>query len=320
MRTGCRIAGARGRAAAWLGLAAVLLATATSALAASPAPSGFPAPGAFPNIEAWLDADFITPDAPPGGMLEAGITFWDTQGHNFARVNGVYVLLRPAEGDAEPSLGTTRSDFPGHIVAELVVPEGGPGTIEIGVQGRVCTSDGACTDENMPFTLAGTGPPPEADPASLIDATFHPFVGDIVAGREFPMTVDVFPKGQWDVGAVALPDHLVVTATLRGVDLASAELRRPGAPGTPYTGRLTIPETGDVALAVAVPGEGGEDQAIASSTTIVKVIDGGRGTSQEPADPNAPDEGGDIPIAVWLLGIGVLVAVGLIARRALADL
>jgi hypothetical protein len=201
------------------------------------------------------------------------------------------------------------------------VPEGGPGVIEVGVQGRVCTSDETCTDENLPFTLAGSGPPPEADPATLIDATFHQFVGDLVAGREFPVSIDVVPRGRWDIEVLDLPEQLVVTATVRGgSELARADLQSGGTPGVPYTGRLMIPEAGDIALAVAVPAEVGEDHVIASSTTVVTVIEGGGGSPVEPDDPGASDDRVDIPIVVWLVGIGALVAAGLVARRALADL
>jgi hypothetical protein len=290
-------------------------------LAASPSPapaaSGDPAP--FPNIEAWLDAD-IRSNARPGTVVKAGITFWDTEAHAIAPIGGVYVLLRPAEGDAEPSVGAAVSDFRGHIVAEFVVPDGGPGVIEVGVQGRFCTDDGTCTDENLPYTIAGSGPPPEADPATLLDATFQPIVGDIVAGREFPVTADVFPRGLWDAGTLTFPDLLFATATLRGVDVATADLRPSGPPGSPYAGRMSIPEPGGMALAVAVPRQGGESQMIATSTKAITVIERGEGTSADPVDPGAIDGEVEIPLAVWLVGIGVLVAVGLVARRVLADL
>jgi hypothetical protein len=121
----------------------------------------------------------------------------------------------------------------------------------------------------------------------------------------------------WDPGAITFPDLIFATATLRGVDVATADLLRSGPPGSPYTGRLSIPEPGAMALAVVVPGPGGEPQAIATSTTAITVLDAGAGASADPVDPEAT---GEIPIGVWLVGIGVLVALGLVARRALADL
>jgi hypothetical protein len=303
----------------WLGLA---LFPGAATLAASPSatPQTSAAPGPFPNVEVWLDAEF-TPAAVPGSVVEAGITFWDTEANALARIDGVYTLLRPAEGDAEPSVGTARSDFPGHMIVEFVVPEGGPGSIEVGVEGRVCMSDGACAKEKLPFKLAGTGPPPEADVSQLIDAQFHSIVGDLVAGREFPVSIDVFPRGRWDVGALDFPDRIVVTAALRGGrDLGAEELGRRGGPGTTYAGSLTIPEAGNVTLEVAVPGDGGPDEVIASATTVVTVIEAGGDAGEEPIDPGAADADVDIPLGFWLVGIGVLVVVGLVARRALADL
>jgi hypothetical protein len=292
---------------------------ATLAASPSPAAESSPTPQPFPGIEAWLDAD-IRSNARPGSVVKAGITFWDTEAHALAPVGGVYVLLWPAEGDAEPSVGAATSDFGGHIVTEFVVPEGGPGVIEVGVQGRFCTDDGTCTDENLPYTIAGSGPPPEADPATLLDATFQPIVGDIVADREFPVTAEVFPRGLWDAGAITFPDLLLATATFRGVDIATADLRPSGPPGSPYDGRLTIPEPGGMALTVAVPRPGGESQMIATSTKAITVIERESGTEVDPVEPGAADSEGEIPLAVWLVGIGVLVAVGLVARRVLADL
>ena len=75
-----------------------------------------------------------------------------------------------------------------------------------------------------------------------------------------------------------------------------------------------------MALAIAVPGPGGGSQAIATSTTAITVVEADAGTDAEPAEPGATDAEGEIPIGVWLVGIGVLVAVGLVARRVLADL
>ncbi|HET9455933.1 MAG TPA: hypothetical protein VFO78_01225 [Candidatus Limnocylindrales bacterium] len=287
-------------------------------LAASPSPAGpSAAPGeAYPDIEAWLDADLGGPDVRPGDVVVAGITLWNRRTRGFEQAGGVYVLLRPAEGDTDPSVGRTRVDFPGHIVAELVVPEGGPGAVETGVRALVCDRDGACANENLAFTTAGTGPPPDADPTALVGATFQPFDEDIVAGREFPVVVDVFPRGRWEPGAVPRPEHVVVTATRRGgLDVAAAELR-PGGPGSPYAGRMAIPETGSVTLAITVPSAAGGERPIAGATTVVTVLEAGP-LSAQPVDQGA---GGDIPFVVWLVGFGALLAGGLLARRALADL
>jgi hypothetical protein len=307
----------RHRLLAFAGSVVILIASAVAspALAASPSPpvATSDSPDA---VEAWLDAEFIVPDAPPGGILEAGVTFWDTLAHDFAPIEDAYVRLLPATGTAAPSEGTITADFPGHVVADLVVPEGGPGSIEIGVHGE---------SGDVPFQLSGTGPPPEAPPASLVTATFHRFVGDIVAGRTFPVSVDVMPRGLWDFGALTVPTELVVLARQPGgPDITTAPIVRDGQPGTPYVGHLTLPEIGDVELTVVVPGDDGADQAIAGSTTVVTVIVGGRPSSSPaasaPPSP-APASGGDVPAVVWIIGAGVLGVAGfLVLRRVLADL
>lgn len=300
-----------------LALVAVILpavASAAGALAASPSSAPAPSIAGPEGVEAWVDADFITPDAPPGGVLEAGITFWNAPGHALARVGGVTVLLRPAKGDAKPSVGTVQADFPGHVVVDLVVPEGGPGSIEVGVPAQVCKADGTCSETLLPIPIAGTGPPPEADAADLIDATLHPLVGDIVAGREFPITVDVVGKGQWVLDTLPLPDHLIaVVAEVGGADVATAELRPGVQPGSPYTGRLTIPETGQLSLTVAIPATNGEDQVLPGATTALKVIGGGRPPSAEPTAPEPPAApSGEIPMVVWLGGIGAVLVAGVV--------
>lgn len=318
-------------AIAGLAMAAAPTALVPTALAASEAPPpASAAPGRMPTIQAWVDAPFVTPDAPPGGILEAGITFWDTHTHDFAAMSSVYAEMRPATGDAAPTAGTIQADFPGHIVVDFVVPEGGPGDIEVGVRGdQTCTTDGTCTEVRTLFAIAGTGPPPEAAPEALISATFHPFVGDVVVGRATPVALDVLPRGLWQQDALQLPEHLLVVASHPGgPELASAEVRQEGLPGKPFTGRLTIPETGDVTLAVVIPGDGGANRPVPGATTQVNVIEGGRRESVAPAPsdaaapvPGPATTGGGIPTIAWIVGIGaVVVLVGLVARRVLADL
>ena len=319
---------AAGRFAAWLAVLVVALAAAMPgiAVAASPSPAASPLAN-FNGVEVWLDADFVVPDAPPGGVLEAGFTFWFPRAREFFAIGGFEARMLPAKGAAEPSIATIESDFPGHVVAEFVVPDGGPGRLEVGFVGQACHEDGTCTDELTPVAIAGTGPPPDADPTLLVTATILPLVGDFVAGRATPVTINIQPRGQWIYSDLALPDHLVVAAGRRGEPpIATAEIRPTGAGGVPYTGRLTVPEAGEFTLTVAIPGTDGVDRAIDGSALVVTVIDGGRRDSPLPsaANPAAPTDTGQattLPLVVWILGIGlVLVVAVLVLRRVLADL
>jgi hypothetical protein len=321
----------RGRRLLALALVAVaigLVGPAAAATGASPEPSFAPVqpPALF---QAWLDSEFIVPDAPPGGVLEAGFTFWNTRSQDFGGIGGVYARMRPATGDAAPSEATIEEDFPGHVIATFVVPEGGPGAVEVGTRVDTCVND-VCGEAEAPFTISGVGPPPNADPASLVTASFLPFVGDTVVGRAFPVTVNVQPRGLWDAGALPLPDALeVVAAAPANPTLASAPLVPGAQPGAPWTGRLTIPQLGPVELTVHVPNPDGVGRVIAGEPAELTAIEGGRpGTSAPVATaapgPEAPVAGGDeggIPAIVMVGSVVVgLVGVGLVLRRVLADL
>jgi hypothetical protein len=313
-------------------------------LAASPSPatvesSGAP-PGAPPGpprgVQAWLDAEIGPPDAPPGGVLEAGFSFWNTQLHEFFSMGGIYVRLHPKAGDAHATEARLDEDFPGHVLARLVVPQGGAGDIEVGIRETACTDPGGCADQEARFEIAGLGPPPEATPETLVQASIRPLVRDTVAGRTFPVTVDVTPRGLWPLESVALQEHLEVVARRpAGPEVASGELRQDSGPGSPYSGRLTIPEAGEVEIAVAVPLDGGGSRVIDGSAVQAVVIEGGSGAgtpgngAAQPAGPlptgagagTPPTTEGEIPTVLWTAGIGALIVAGLFGlSRLLRDL
>ena len=327
------------------GALAFLVAVAgVAALAADPsadpsaAESGVPSPAAsiLPgevsppgNIQAWRDSDYITPDAPPGGMVEAGFSFWDALQQDFFQPGAIYVRLHPAKGDAAPSDAMVTYDFPGHVKAGMVVPEGGPGDVEVGMLVPACITDVGCGDQRAPFVVAGVGPPPNARLEQLVGAEILPLVGDTVAGREFPISVNVVPKGDWTEDTLKLPDHLVVIARHAGGQPLSTGDIRPGTqPGTPWTGKLSIPETGDVQLVVAIPRDDGTNVEIEGASVDRRVIEGGRPASDAPAASAsvapaspAPASSEGVPTIALIGGIAVvIVVVGLVGRRLLADL
>ena len=300
--------------------------SAAPSTAASILPGEVSPPG---NIQAWRDSDYITPDAPPGGMVEAGFSFWDVRERDFFQPGDIYVRLHPARGDAAPSDAMVTSDFPGHVKAGMVVPEGGPGDVEVGMLVPACIEGVGCGDQRAPFAVAGIGPPPDARPDQLIGAEILPLVGDAVVDREFPISVNVVPKGDWTEDTLKLPDHLVVIARHPGVQTLSTGDLRPGTqPGTPWTGKLSIPETGDVEIVVAIPRDDGTNAEIEGASVDRQVIQGGRqasnapvaSASAAPASP-APASSEGLPTVALIGGIAVVVVVvGLVARRLLADL
>jgi hypothetical protein len=294
-------------------------AVAGSTSAASPAPSAAsPDAGGLGNLEAWLDEP-MTPDTPAGRTIPIGLTIWDTQAAELSPIGGLYLKLHPATGKARPTEAETRSDWPGHILANVIVPKGGPGAIEIGISGRACTSDGTCTDTSFPFTVGGIGPPPAAPRSLLVSARLQPLVQPVIAGRPIEIVIDLAPLAAWDPESLGLPDRLVVIARNgTGPDLASTEIRRGAGPVNIFRGQITIPEPGDVALMFALPGGGsGADDVIDSATTRVKVAPA---TDSSPAAAAPDPTQDDVP---WPLIGGALVLVllaSLAIRRVFADL
>ena len=292
-------------------------AIAGSAFAASAAPSEAPDGGGFGNIEVWLDQPIPT-DVSAGASILVGFTLWDNETAQLFPMEGLYLRLHPATGKARPTAAETRSDWPGHILANVIVPKGGPGAIETGISGRACTTDGTCTDANFPFTLGGVGPPPEAPHSILIEARLRPLVQPVIAGRPVEVAMSLVPRAAWDPATIGLPDRLIVFARNgTGPDLASTEIRRGAGPVDLYRGQITIPDPGDVALMFAIPGNGAEDDVIQSATIRIKVV--------EPVDSSPPaavaDPGqGDVPWPLIGGGAAVLLLASLVIRRVFADL
>jgi hypothetical protein len=128
-----------------------------------------------------------------------------------------------------------------------------------------------------------------------------------------------------------MPDRIVAVARHPGgPGLSTADLRRAGDLGTPYTGKLTIPETGDVEIAIKIPATSGGEYEVPGSAIERTVIEGGRHESAAPAPASAGPapashtptaSSGGIPTFVWVVGIGaVVVILVLVARRVFADL
>jgi hypothetical protein len=302
--------------------AAALTAPAFAASPSPPAPGGSATPSEEPpdtGLEVWLDAP-LPLEAAPGGTLDIGATIWDVHGAELSQAMGSYMKLYPLTGDAAPTETTVRADWPGHVRGSVVVPEGGPGRIEIGFRGQECPDDGGeCRRVDLPFADGGIGPPPAAPRSVLVVGAFRPPVDALVVGRPITLELDVRPRADWDIASLGLPERLMAKVRpVRGSELASAELRRAGGTDAPYSGSIVIPEAGDLVLEAAISGSGGEDQVIPSSVMRLNVApsDGG-GTGAE-----VPGRSSDVPLSIPLVvaALGATIIAGLVIRRVFADL
>ena len=236
--------------------------------------------------------------------------------HAFVPLEGVFARLHPAKGKASPTTADAVTDWPGHHVIDLTVPAGGPGRLELGVHGP---------GGDRPLKIAGVGPPADAPLGDLVQTQVQDIVGDVVAGRPFPLAVSLGPRGWWNFDALHLPDRLVVSAAHPGgtgavLDRAPARRSRRGA----VHRSSDDPETGDIELTFLLPGANGQpDTVITASPTPIQVIESGvrlDGTTPRPAasgptTPAAPApaaEGGDPSPIVWIGLVGLLVLAGVL--------
>ena len=308
------------------GVVAALWVTA-SAIAADPsastsaAASAGPSDGSFDfGPQAWLDTP-LPADAAAGQVIEIGLTVWGPAEGMLVPVDGMYVRILPATGQGKPTEAVARSDWTGHLRAQATVPAGGAGAVAVGFHGEQCDASNTCTPVDLPLRVMGTGPPPEAPRAELVEAVVGLPSAPVVAGVAFDLEVDLEPRADWEPAALGLPDRVVVTVREprgNGPDLASAELRSTGPADLRYLGTVTIPQAGDVVLAVALPADNGQDETIPSSVTRLQVEKPGAPGTEAPPAVAADPAGPPVPL---LAGLGALVIVaGLLIRKVFADL
>jgi hypothetical protein len=299
----------------------------STVLAADPSASPSAEAPSDPNIEAWIDFA-PPPDVPVGRTITMGFTIWDKESHSLSRVGGE-VRVHPKTGKAPPSTAPTHSNWPGHVEADVTVPKGGLGKIEVGFSGQACHDDtGTCENVFFPFANGGVGPPEDAPRSVLVDADIEQPPPPVVAGQPIDLTVSIRPRAEWPIETLGIPNRLVAIARdTAGAGMLATDLEgKPGGAGEfLYTGHLTIPDPGEFGLRVAFPGtSGAADDEIERAAIRLTVTSGdeapaatakasGRGTVDAPASPQAPI----VPIG---LAIAALVGLGLVVRRVFADL
>ena len=307
-----------GLLAAALALLAALAVSPATVRAADPSPTASPGVQHDTNDEVWFDEP-LPPDIPAGRSVPIGFTIWDRAAQAMSQLNQVGVRVHPAAGKAAPTQAHARSDWPGHLGATITIPKGGLGVIDVGLLGQVCRDDGSCTDEFLAMTIGGIGPPPDAKLSTLLEATIVPPRGSLAAGAPIAFDALARPRAAWDPATVPLPDHLVLNATsLRGEELATAELSAVRNESGRYHGVITIPQPGDVGLVLAVPAERGTDDVLDGTRIQLKLVDGGSGPAG--ATVTVPGTEDSPPILPIVAGAAIVILASLVIRRVFADL
>lgn len=249
--------------------------------------------------QAWLDRP-LPPDAPAGSTIAIGTTIRGGE-HPSTRV---FFRLHPATGAEAPIEAIASMDWETHYAADVEVPAGGVGTLDVGVVIEVCPQPGACERYDGLFEVAGVGPPPDSPITLIATAAILPPATEAVAGRPFELEIALTPNADWEPGAFEYPAELVVDVReARGdsIDLVPASLVDP-ADGI-YQASVTLPEATRYVLQVGV----GDELFTRGVETIAAV--------PEPVLPE-PGSGPD-PLLVVAIGLGAvaLVGVGLFALR-----
>ena len=196
------------------GVVAALWVTASAIaadLSASPSTaSAGPSDGSFDfGPQVWLDTP-LPADAAAGQVIEVGLTVWEPTQGILVPIDGMYVRILPANGDAKPTEAAARSDWTGHLRAQATVPVGGAGAVAVGFHGEQCDASNVCTPVDLPLRVMGTGPPPEAPRSLLVDAGVGWPSAGVVAGVPFDLEVHLEPRAAWDPAALHLPDRIII--------------------------------------------------------------------------------------------------------------
>jgi hypothetical protein len=256
----------------------------------------------------WLDRPLPSAAAPGSTVRISGI-LWDPTADAPVPHGRPFVRIRPASGAATPAEVYATEDWAGHFVANLTVPRGGLGAVEIGVVGQLCNEETGCVPIEGLFPLAGAGPPAGAAAPVVYSATIEPPAVEPAAGQAFEVIVRLEPRADWPPDALAPPASLTLLAgEPRGPDVASARAEPTGSDRLTYTASLTLSSAGDYVLEAAAGDGSRPADRFPLSVLPITVAEAPSALGGVAADP---------PLLVWLGALGA-VAIGGLAVAILA--
>jgi hypothetical protein len=260
-----------------------------------------------PDVEAWLDRPPPT-GAPAGSTVQVGAVLWHRPTHT-PLATSAFIRVHPASGGSPPIEVPASQDWPGHVVAQVTVPAGGFGRLEIGTAGSACTA-GGCSRSDALYAVAGVGPPPGAPLTTIATAAVVPPAEQLVAGQPNEFEVVLVPRAAWDAAALPWPDALTLQVRRpREPVLAEAPVHLVDAASATYRGSIAVPEPGRFAFQVAA---GTGDEAVFGASLVTLEVG-------EPTEPpgSAGDQAAMIALAIAALGgvVSVAVLVGMTRPR-----
>lgn len=295
-------------------------------LAATPDPS--PSSGVPPDetrFLAWLDRALPT-GAAPGSEITVGAFLADPSSRGSLSGTALRLRLSPASGSAQATTTNAIEDWRGHVVAAIIVPDGGVGDLVFLLPGSVCTASG-CTPDDVEIPVAGVGPPLDVPLPQLSTAFVDAPIQIVEVGRPGTVGFSVRPRIEWPEPGLVLPDELWLQVRIpQGEPLADVMAVLDDRPTGHYSATVILPQVGDYVVQVATTPNAGREDLFSTGIRRITAEDPGAAGSAVPSPrPSGSGSGfGDardgvpgwvLPVVAALAVVSLVLLVGGRARR-----
>jgi hypothetical protein len=226
---------------AGLGLAPV------PALAASPTPAATTGP--HRDNQAWLDSPVPT-GAPAGTEFAIGAFLWSPEQRDIVTSVTPRFTVYPQTGKAAPVVTNGVPDWPGHYIAQVVVPKGGFGRLTIGIPGTLCDDHNVCQAQEFLFDQA-VGPPVDVYLPAITSGSLQISSDTIEARSSVAVEATLNPNVQWPE-PLQLPARLVIQVRERQGPIVLEVPAEHGQFEGDYVANLAIDKPGDYVIQLAL--------------------------------------------------------------------
>lgn len=241
--------------------------------------------------QVWLDGPIPT-DAQPGSTVHIGFIAWDAAERSTVNLYGFEVHLHPKAGNDAVTIGEVEQDWPGHSTTDLIVPSGGFGRLEFGVdeaRGLAGGSSHTLTLDFRSMPVAGIGPPPDISLRRIGTVAIQPTAPAIV-GQPFDVDLTFEPRIGWPPGSASLPKTLTLRIRVPRAD-ANQEVTATlvDALGGRYRASVLVDQPGPYVLEAATrPSAPPDERFTETETRVVVERADAQSTAAAPAAPPAP--------------------------------
>jgi hypothetical protein len=184
----------------------------------------------------------IPRDATPGSTLAVE---WDAFMPSPVRRDPImeapiFIRLSPVGGGkATEGRATERPSGSGHYVAEVIVPKGGIGRVEIGLLGEICQSGKGCIRDDIMLVMVGTVMADSTDPAAAKVVAVAPVATAVPVAAASVAPAVTTPAAQAPVAPGIEPGWVAAIAVIllatAALIAAARVIRRRGASTPPLT-------------------------------------------------------------------------------------